>query len=239
MTIDVVLNPAEIALLPQRDLSATTCVVFDVLRATSSMITGLAHGAVEIHPVTTIDEAFAMKKRLPHAVLGGERHGDRIEGFDVGNSPLEYLDLGGRTIITTTTNGTVALRACEKAERVLVGAILNIDALAAELRRTQPEQVVLVCAGTFADFALEDAVAAGLLIGEIEHAELTDSAYASLAITRLYPEPIEVLRRARNGRALHAKGRSAEVEWCAQQSRFNIVGSMEQAVIRPLIPKAA
>lgn len=234
MTVDVVLNPADIALLPQRDLSASTCVVFDVLRATSSMITGLAHGAAEIHPVTTIEEALALKQRLPDAILGGERHGDRIEGFDVGNSPLEYLNLAGRSIITTTTNGTVALRACEGAQCVLIGAILNIDALAAELLRSKPEQVVLVCAGTFADFALEDAIAAGLLIAALGKPELTDSAYAALAVAQCYPDPLEALRRARNGRALGAKGRGAEVEWCAQRSRFDIVGSMEQAVIRPL-----
>lgn len=234
MTVDVVLNPAEIALLPQRDLSASTCVVFDVLRATSSMITGLAHGASEIYPVTTIEEAVALKQRLPHAVLGGERHGELIDGFDVGNSPLEYIELSGRAIITTTTNGTVALRACENAQRVLVGAILNIAAIANELLRTQPAQVVLVCAGTFADFALEDAIAAGLLIAALGSCDLTDSAYAAYAVARVYREPLEALQHARNGRVLLAKGRNTEVEWCAQQSRFNIVGFMEQGVIRPL-----
>jgi 2-phosphosulfolactate phosphatase len=117
---------------------------------------------------------------------------------------------------------------------VLIGAILNIGALAAELLRIQPEQVVLVCAGTFADFALEDAIAAGLLIVALGKPELTDSAYAALSIAQCFPEPLDALRRARNGRALEAKGRGAEVEWCAQRSRFNVVGSMENAVIRPL-----
>ncbi|RYD82112.1 MAG: 2-phosphosulfolactate phosphatase [Verrucomicrobiaceae bacterium] len=234
MIVDVVLNPAEIALLPQRDLSASTCVVFDVLRATSSMITGLAHGAAKIYPVTTIEEAMALKQHLPDAVLGGERHGELIDGFEIGNSPLEYLSLRGRTIITTTTNGTVALSACEKAERVLVGAILNIAAVAAELLRTQPAQVVLVCAGTFAEFALEDAIAAGLLITTLGDCDLTDSAYAAHAVAQRYPEPLDALRIARNGRVLMAKGRKEEVEWCAQQSRFNVVGFMEQGVIRPL-----
>src|SRR5258708_21221576 len=84
MHIDVVLHPAEIAQLPARDLSATTCVVFDVLRATSSMVTALAHGVNEIHPVCTIEEAQAMKTRLPDVVLGGERQGDLIPGFDIG-----------------------------------------------------------------------------------------------------------------------------------------------------------
>src|SRR5712675_737545 len=117
MHIDVVLHPAEIALLPARDLSGTTCVVFDVLRATSSMVTALANGVSEIHPVCTIQEAQALKGRLPDVVLGGERKGDSIPGFDIGNSPSEYTGLKGRRIVTTTTNGTVALRACELARR--------------------------------------------------------------------------------------------------------------------------
>src|SRR5262249_54271237 len=123
MLVDVALNPAEIALLRQRDLSATTCIVFDVLRAPSSMVTGLALGVGVIHPVLTTEEALALKQRRPDAVLGGERHGELIPGFEIGNAPHEYTSLGGRTIITTTTNGTVALRACDKAERVLVGAL--------------------------------------------------------------------------------------------------------------------
>lgn len=235
MLIDAVLTPAEIALLPARDLSTATCVVFDVLRATSSMITALAHGAAEILPVRTIEEALEAKAQRPHALLGGERHGERIDGFDLGNSPLEYRgNVAGRTIISTTTNGTIALRACEHAACVLVGAILNLDALAAELRRAQPTQVVLICAGTFADFALEDACAAGLLIAALGDAELTDAAHAALAVTKLFPEPLAALQHARNGRVLAAKARGDEVAWCAQRSRFDVVGSMQEAAIRPL-----
>lgn len=238
MHIDVVLNPAEIAVvLPARDLAATTCVVFDVLRATSSMVTALAHGATEIHPVRTIEEALALRARVPHALLGGERHGDLIEGFDLGNSPFEYREnVRGRAIISTTTNGTVALRACEGAQRVLVGALLNLDALAGLLRREWPEQVLLVCAGTFAEFALEDACAAGLLIAQLGAESLSDAAHAALAVTRLYPEPLAALRAAKNGHALIAKGREAEVGWCARLSQFSVVGEMQAAVIRPLMP---
>ncbi len=235
MTIDVALNPAEVALLPERDLSATTCVVFDILRATSSMVTALAHGVREIHPVCTIDEARALRARMPEAVLAGERHGERIDGFDIGNSPFEYRDLAGRTLISTTTNGTVALRAAERAQRVLVGAILNLGALAEELRRAAPERVLLVCAGTFAEFALEDACAAGLLIAQLASDALTDSARAALAVTKLYPEPLAALLAARNGRVLASKGRGEEVEWCARVSKFSIVGEMKSAVIRPLL----
>ncbi|MDR3406062.1 MAG: 2-phosphosulfolactate phosphatase [Chthoniobacter sp.] len=234
MHIDAVLHPAEIALLPARDLSGTTCVVFDVLRATSSMITGLAHGVVEIHPVCTIEEARMWKSRLPDAVLGGERHGDLIPGFDIGNSPSEYTGLTDCRIITTTTNGTVALRACEGARRVLVGALLNLGALAAELRKSEPPVVLLVCAGTFDTFALEDAYAAGRLIGELPGASRSDAAQTVAAMAAQYPNALDALRLARNGQALIATSRSADVEWCAQISRFNVVGLMEAAVIRPL-----
>jgi len=234
MRIDVALNPAEIAALPTRHLANTTCVVFDILRATSSMITALAGGATEIHPVRTIEEAHDLKADLPKALLGGERHGDRIDGFDLGNSPFEYADIGRRQIITTTTNGTIALRACEQAEAVLVGAILNLAELSDEIRWREPEDLLLVCAGTFAEFALEDAYAAGLLITTLPGAELSDSAHAALAVAKLFPKPLDALRAARNGKALAAKGRGKEVEWCAQISRFNIVGIMEQAVIRPI-----
>jgi 2-phosphosulfolactate phosphatase len=208
--------------------------VFDVLRATSSMITALAHGVREIHPVRTIEEARELKADMPGAVLGGERAGEMIDGFDVGNSPFEYRDLGGRTIITTTTNGTMALRACEHAETVLVGAFLNLGELADEIHWREPEELLLVCAGTFEEFALEDACAAGLLIAALPESQLSDSARAAVAIAKHFPTPLDALLAARNGRALKAKGRGKEVEWCAQVSRFNVVGIMEQAVIRPI-----
>ncbi len=234
MLIDAILTPAEIARLPGRDLSAATCVVFDVLRATSSMLTALAHGAAEILPVRTIEEAVELKRRRPDALLGGERHDERIDGFDLGNSPLEYRDVAGRTIISTTTNGTIALRACDGAARVLVGAVLNLDALAEELRRTNPAAMVLVCAGTFADFALEDALGAGLLIERLGEGELTDAARAVRAVARAFPEPLAGLRAARNGRVLVAKGREEEVAWCAQVSRLDVVGAMAGGAIRAL-----
>jgi 2-phosphosulfolactate phosphatase len=234
MIIDVALSPAEIALLPKRELGDTTCVVFDVLRATSSMLTALANGAEEIHPVTTLEEAFALKKEVPGARLAGERHGERPDGFDYGNSPLEFRNARGAKLIWTTTNGTIALKACEHAERILVGALLNITALHEELQWAEPERVLLVCAGTFEEFALEDAYAAGVLIAEFPDAQLTDSARAALAITKLYSKPLDALRAARNGQALARKGKNAEVEWCARVSAFNVGGFMDGAVVRSI-----
>ena len=234
MIIDAALTPADIATLPERDLSATTCVVFDILRATSSMITALANGAAEIHPVKTIEEAFALRKAMPDAVLGGERHGERIEGFDVGNNPFEYAAFAGRRIISTTTNGTIALRSCDRAQRVLVGALLNLAALRDEIARTQPAQLLLVCAGTFETFALEDSIAAGLLASEFSDADITDAARATVGTARLFTSPLDGLLAARNGRALADRGWRDQVEWCAQVSRFGVVGAMGGTVIRPI-----
>ena len=236
MLIDAVLGPAEIALLPQADLTDTTCVVFDVLRATSSMITALAHGAREIFPVSTIEEALLAKARHPEALLGGERLGERIEGFDLGNSPFEYRELQGTSIISTTTNGTIALRACDRAQRVLVGAILNLAAAAEIVRAAAPARLLLVCAGTFQTFALEDAWAAGRLVDLLGEPACTDAARATLAVARLHPAPLEALSAAKNGRALAAKGRQAEVEWCARESVFATVGIMVDGVVRTFEP---
>ena len=239
MKIDVALNPAEIGLLGERDLSGTTCIVFDILRATSSMITALAHQAAKIHPVRTIEEALELKERMPDALLGGERHGDRIAGFDLGNSPLEYREgVRGRSIITTTTNGTFALCACAHAARVFVGALLNIEALADELTRNAPANLLLVCAGTFETFALEDALAAGVLLGALEPRngiELSDAAQAARLLSPESGAYFPLLRSTRNGLALISNGREDEVEWCARRSQYKIIGCMQSGVIRPLL----
>ena len=233
MKIDAILSPPEIDLLPERDLRGTTCVIFDVLRATSSIITALEGGVQEIHPVCTIEEALALKARMPEALLGGERHGDRIDDFDLGNSPLEYRGLGAKKIITTTTNGTVALRACESARDTLAGALVTLDALAERLNRHSSDSVLLVCAGTFREMALEDLFAAGMLCARFAHAELTDAARAILSVYHQYQaDPLAALQESKNGRALVSKGRAADVRWSAQVSILRAVGVMKTGAIR-------
>src|ERR1035437_2403057 len=145
-TLEVLFAPAEFALLGQRDLSQSVCVVFDVLRATSTMVTALGNGAAAIAPVAEIAEALGIRQRQPEVLLAGERDGVRIEphlpggiGFDLGNSPREFTAarVGGKTIAITTTNGTRALRACAPAAAVLLGSFLNLRATAEFIEQQQ------------------------------------------------------------------------------------------------------
>ncbi|MBV8485221.1 MAG: 2-phosphosulfolactate phosphatase, partial [Verrucomicrobia bacterium] len=125
--IDVALCPSEIRRFESIDLSETTAVVFDILRATSTMVTGLEHGVEQFFPVETVDAARAHKIQDPGLLLAGERGGLPLEGFDLGNSPAEFKEIRGKSVVITTTNGTVALHRVRRAKRVYVGALLNLD----------------------------------------------------------------------------------------------------------------
>jgi 2-phosphosulfolactate phosphatase len=171
--LEVLFTPADFDALKNRDLSNTVCVVFDVLRATTSMLTALRNGATQVFPVKEISEALALRRSLaPSALLAGERDGQRIRAaqtggvdFDLGNSPREFTPerVAGRAIIMTTTNGTRALQACLGARRILAGAFLNLAALAGWIRNQPPPSLLLVGAGTFQQAAYEDTLAAGAL----------------------------------------------------------------------------
>jgi 2-phosphosulfolactate phosphatase len=172
MNIEVILTPAELPALANRDLRETVCVVLDVLRATSTFVTALHHGAKAVIPVGEISEALAFRQRQPDVLLGGERNGVRIRAaqaggidFDLGNSPREYTPekVRGKTIVSTTTNGTQALRACLGAKTVLAASFLNLSATTRFIQQLHPARLVLVCAGTRENAALEDTLAAGAL----------------------------------------------------------------------------
>ena len=243
MRVEVVLTPADIARLPERDLGAAVCVVFDVLRATSTILTALFNGARRIYPVATIEEARTFRDaQLPDALLGGERGGVRIEGFDLGNSPREYTPeaVAGRDIITTTTNGTVALRACTGAQTVLAGAFLNLRALAAFLSAGDFEarSIVLVCAGTGEHFALEDGLAAGALVAALQTCagvarwRLDDASSAMLALyKRCRHRPLAALQSSENGRRLAAIGLDGDIEWCARESPLDWIAMLRAGAL--------
>jgi len=242
--VEVLFTPAEIATLPQSDLSKTTCVVFDVLRATSCFVTALANGATSVLPVQEISQALAVKADDPDVLLAGERNGLRICerdtgtcGFDLGNSPREFKPeiVRDRKIVSTTTNGTIALRACLGAERVLAGSFLNLSATASYLARSIPPRIVIVGAGTGESMALEDILAAGALCASLSshklQLEVTDSVQvATGAYQQMQTRLTEAMAGSRNGRRLCSIPELREdVAFCAQRDIYQTVAVMNSA----------
>ncbi len=240
MDIDVVLTPAEFPALAARDLGATTCVVFDVLRATSSMLTALNNGAEAIIPVIEISEALAIQKREPAVLLAGERDGLRIGkeltgsvDFNFGNSPRDFEPgkVRGRTIAWTTTNGTRALRACAKAEMILLGAMANMRPLADILDQMRPRRLLLVCAGTFEAAAFEDLFAAGALVDALQHlaakGSLGDSAQLVWHAFRHVFDEEELVKASLNARRLLAQPDLApDVPLCLKRDTIELNASL-------------
>lgn len=233
--IHALLSPAEWA-VPGRAAGADTiCVVFDVLRATSTVVTALAHGARGMIPVGTLEEAVAWRRRDPECLLAGERGGlrpgpDQTGGvpFDFGNSPREFTPerVRDRLIVFTTTNGSRALQACEAAQAVLAGSFLNLGATVQVVRRLEPRRVTLVCAGTGPEAALEDVLAAGAFLdlwrGMDTEAAWTDAAAAAwLAWCRAAGDLSAALRYSANARRLAARAELRDdIAWCLQRDRF-------------------
>jgi 2-phosphosulfolactate phosphatase len=247
MSIETILSPAELTGLASRDLSRTACVVFDILRATSTFVTALHHGAHAIIPVSEIAEAVALKKtesgkqKAETILLAGERDGVRIRAaqsggidFDFGNSPREFTAelVRGKTIVSTTTNGTRALRACAKAKTVLAASFLNLAATAEHLRGEQ--KILLVCAGTGEGVADEDVLAAGALIelltvrGDSRFTISPPSHAAWEKYSAAQADLLAAMGRAKNGKRLLAIPElQADVAFCAQADIFPLVAKME------------
>lgn len=162
-------------LIPPGALRGGTAVVVDVLRATTAMVHALAAGCQAIAPCAEIDDAKALASQLPHgtALLGGERGGLPIAGFDLGNSPEEYTPPAcrGKTLVMTTTNGTRAILACGEASRVLIAAFVNLSAVARTLlaggSAAGSAPIHIVCAGTEGFISEEDTLLAGALVAAL------------------------------------------------------------------------
>lgn len=241
--IDVFLLPS---LAEPDQLAGRTCVVIDVLRATTTIVHALAAGAIEVVPCLEIDEARRLAAEIgPAAVLGGERAGGKIAGFDLGNSPAEYTrsTVGGKTLVFTTTNGTRALARCKGAKRVLIGAFVNFSAICSELAAA--ESVALICGGTDGEVTREDALLAGAIVVELarsgsttlnDQAELAADAWRT-AVRFLTDRPLGMtLRDSRGGRNLIGIGHENDIDLAAQLDRFDIVPELELAAWRIRLP---
>lgn len=151
-------------------LNGGTAVIVDILRASSTMITALQNGATRVIPCGTTEEAFRLRDQSPQEsiLLGGERGGVKIQGFDFGNSPAEYNTsaVAGRTVVFTTTNGTKAILKASTAATILIGAFLNRAAITDRLRR-ELRSTHLICAGTDGVVTGEDVLFAGAVVDQL------------------------------------------------------------------------
>jgi 2-phosphosulfolactate phosphatase len=211
MRVHVAFTPAEAERAP-------TAIVVDVLRATSTIAQALASGYRRVLCCAEVEEALALRARLGEGVLAGERKAAPIPGFDLGNSPLEFTEPRGETVVLTTTNGTGAiLAAAASAETVLVGSLLNLDAVAGAARDRGDTEVV--CAGLEGRFTIDDAYVAGR-IAELLGGARSDAAEAAVRIARSFAGPEEALRAS--GNPEHAL-LGEDIPWCAQESVLDVV----------------
>jgi 2-phosphosulfolactate phosphatase len=217
--IDVAFTPAEAG-------PAHVAIVIDVMRATSVIAQALGSGYKRVFCCRKVEEAFALRAELTErVVLGGERNAVGIEGFDLGASPREYLEPRAETAIFTTTNGTPAiLEAGANAEVVLLGCLLNLDAVAAAAGAPD-EDITVVCAGNEGAFALDDAYCAGRIV-ELLDGDRTDAAVAAAAIGRAFPSAWEGV----NARTYGPPGLEDDLRWCTQENTLTVVPRLSQLV---------
>jgi 2-phosphosulfolactate phosphatase len=207
-----------VAFTPSEAASAPVGIVVDVLRATSTIAQALASGWPRVLCAPGIEEAQAVREQLGEGLLGGERYAQRIEGFDVGASPREFLEGGDVPLIFSTTNGTRAiLTAASSCEHVFLGSLLNLDAVAAAARESG-EDVAIVCAGFKGTFALDDAYCAGRIV-QLLDGDRNDAAKASELIARSFNDPYEGLI----ARTYGPPGLDDDIRFCARENVLDVV----------------
>ncbi|MGH7506288.1 MAG: 2-phosphosulfolactate phosphatase [Longimicrobiales bacterium] len=227
MRVDIAFTPAELA---GGGVGERTVVVIDVLRASTTILEALVNGAREVLPVESVEQAVRRREEIGkrNVLLCGERDTQPIAGFDLGNSPLEFVRerVDGETLVMTTTNGTRALLAGASGKRCVVGCFLNAGAVAKSLADAG-DDTLLLCAGREGRFALEDALCAGLIarrVGRLRPDDAVEGNDASLAAMRLAArirrELPATMSRTAAGRRLAELGRQDDVDFCGTLDRY-------------------
>ncbi len=217
MRVDVVFTP-------DASGAAPTGVVIDVIRATSTMCQALAAGYERVFCAAEVEEARALRDALGEGVLGGERNAVAIPGFDLGNSPREYLEPRASTLILSTTNGTRAIvAAAGRCERVYAASLLNLAAVV-DAVRDAGEDAVVVCAGVQGTMNHDDTFVAGRIV-ELLGWERTDAADAAARLVGTGGSAEEAFSASRSGRNLlkNAPHLAADIAFCARESVLDVV----------------
>jgi 2-phosphosulfolactate phosphatase len=229
MRIDVLLYPTVAATREQMD---RVMVVVDVLRATSTIVTALANGALEVIAVADPSEAIQLAKRLgeDQCLTGGERGGLPIPGLNLGNSPREYTRdvVEGKKLALCTTNGTQAIRWAQVGKKVFTASFLNASAVVEQLIKEDAD-VLLICSGGAGNLAMEDLLCAGRIAQElanhVKNSVLTDTAkLAAMAYKNTKTKGlVKALHETEHGQDLVELGLGDDVDYCAQIDLYHLV----------------
>jgi 2-phosphosulfolactate phosphatase len=212
-----------VAFTPRDAARVPTGIVVDVLRASSTIVQALDSGYRRVLCCAEIEEARGVRDEVGDAVLAGERAAELISGFDLGNSPRDFLEPRAETLVLTTTNGTRAIvTAAADCDTVLVGSLLNLEAVAAAAR-AEGKDVEIVCAGVEGAFALDDAYCAGRIV-ELLDGERSDAAEAAVRIARSFPDAEEAFRTSVNP---HEREIEDDLVWCARENLSEVVPRFE------------
>lgn len=237
MKINVILSPSNV---DELYFTGKTTVIVDVLRATTTILNALQNGAKEIVPVGSVE--FAMKASGSmfggQTLLGGERNTKIIDGFNLGNSPLEYTPetISGKSIIFYTTNGSRAIVKAKFSEHAIICSLLNLTAVANYLNELN-NNVEILCSGRNGVFSLEDTICAGKLISELtslnENIELTDSSRAAIALAKAFGKNLKkMLRESEHGKILIENGFEEDIKFCSKLNTTSILPIFSANVIK-------
>lgn len=221
------------------ELKDKNVVVIDVLRTSTTMVTGLANGAKEIIPTDSIASAGMIGRNSQGGVLlCGERHAKVIEGFNLGNSIKEYKEenVKGKILVFNSTNGTPAIMKSKFARNCVILGFVNISRVAKFLSALN-EDFIIVCAGREGDFSLEDTVCAGLLVKLLttvagNNYDLTDSALGARKIYDAYQEDLlQMMKESEHGKFLTSIGFEDDLVECAKIDAYNILPILKNGII--------
>jgi 2-phosphosulfolactate phosphatase len=229
-TIDVCLSPDLMHLYPVHD---RTVVVVDILRATSCMTTAFAHDVASITPFAKLDDCLAMKSK--GYFTSGERDGKKVDGFDLGNSPFEYMDenLKGQKIAFTTTNGTQAIAKSIGAREIVIGSFLNLSAVINYLRKSE-NNILVVCAGWKGKVNLEDTLFAGAIV-ELLKDMFAPECDAPTAAQHLYNQAkydmVDFLKDSSHVRRLAKLNIYKDIQFCLTLDQYDVVPVLKNDVL--------
>ena len=230
-SIDVCLSPE---LMHLYDLQDRTVVVVDILRATSCMVTAFAHGVQSITPLADLNACRALKKN--GFITSGELDGKKVEGFDKGNSPFEYMgpDIKAKKIAFTTTNGTQAIEKANGAKKIIIGSFLNLSSVVKYLLFGE-NNVLIVCAGWKGKVNLEDTLFAGAIMEKLKN-HIEPDCDAPLAAQHLYnlakDNMVKFLSNSSHVKRLNRLNIQKDIDYCLTPDQYQVVPYMVQGILK-------